>query len=75
MYRARRTKWIAIAATALAGSLYQTTSGCADFALLSGVSAFNVCSVINCTGSSFFDFCQPTPLFVDCPNFAADENP
>jgi hypothetical protein len=32
---------------------------------------FDPCTVFNCTGGTFFNLCEPFPLFLTCPNVAA----
>lgn len=41
--------------------------GCGQFALQTAVGLFDACSVFNCTSGTFFNFCEPTRLLVDCP--------
>lgn len=67
-----RKLWAAAVAFASGTVLAQ---GCVDYGFSSGVTALDVCSILNCTGGSFFDFCNPVPLFLDCPNFDEDTNP
>ncbi|MGE3180583.1 MAG: hypothetical protein AB7N71_03065 [Phycisphaerae bacterium] len=43
-------------------------TGCASFGLNFALGAVDFCSVLNCQGGSFFDFCDPIILFVDCLN-------
>lgn len=51
------------------GVVFQFTPACTDAFVPLGVHAFNFCSVLNCTGGSYFNLCTPVPLLVDCPNF------
>ncbi len=72
----RRKKFLAIVAVCSAGTLFQTgvmPSGCAEFYGQATLFAFDACSVFNCTGGSYFNLCEPVPLFVDCPNFQATQ--
>jgi hypothetical protein len=58
-----------------AGALFQfVPGGCRDYAVQQAATAFDICSVVNCTGGSYFDFCYPTPLFMDCPNVGAENS-
>lgn len=69
MTRARRRALAALAICA-AATLLQTglvPQGCAQFALQLGVGLFDACSVLNCTSGTFFNFCDPIRLLVDCP--------
>jgi hypothetical protein len=42
-------------------------TGCAEYYTQSVLASFNFCSVFNCEGGTFFNFCEPVALFVDCP--------
>lgn len=64
-----RKLWAVIAACGC-GSVFNV-AGCSDYWINAGVTAFDVCSVVNCTGSTFFNFCQGDGLFVDCPQTTA----
>lgn len=55
------------AAAACAGMLFQA-AGCANLALQQVTTALDFCAVLNCTGGSFFNLCDPVILFYDCPN-------
>lgn len=49
------------------GTVFQVQpAGCSQYTAQVAISAVNVCSIINCSGSSFFNFCNPQPIFVDC---------
>ncbi|MGE0481981.1 MAG: hypothetical protein AB7Q17_16085 [Phycisphaerae bacterium] len=57
-------------AAILGGTLLQvpfTPSGCYQYGTGVLASAFDFCSVVNCTGGAFFNFCDPVVVFVDCP--------
>lgn len=43
-------------------------TGCAAFGLNFVLNSVDFCSVLNCQGGTFFDFCNPVVLFVDCLN-------
>ncbi|MBK9118963.1 MAG: hypothetical protein IPM18_05070 [Phycisphaerales bacterium] len=55
------------------GVVFQFTPACTQFAVPVGVQAFNFCSVLNCTGGSFFNLCSPVPILADCPNIVVPE--
>lgn len=74
MRHARRTRWLKLAAVVALGTAFQA-AGCARYFAEFSVQAVDVCSVVNCTGSTFFNFCEPFILFVDCPNLLTDTNP
>lgn len=62
-----RRKWWAILAACSAATVFQVgTGGCAQYGAEFLFEAFNVCSVVNCEGSAFFNFCSPFVLFWDC---------
>lgn len=66
-----RKKFVAALAVCSAATVFQTglaPAGCAQFALTYATAAFDACAVLNCSGSSFFDFCDPVVTFIDCPN-------
>jgi hypothetical protein len=63
----KRFRWLLIAAAISGGTIFQT-NGCAEYYVTSAASALDFCSVFNCSGGSFFDFCNPVPVFADCPN-------
>ena len=63
--------WAVIAACGC-GTMFNV-AGCTNYWITAGVTGFDVCSVINCTGSTFFDFCQGEGLFIDCPNTGTTE--
>ncbi len=64
----RKRRLLALALIAAAGTVFQVLPhGCTQYALAEGASAFNWCSVFNCTGGSYFNLCQPFRLLIDCP--------
>lgn len=69
-----RRKLLATAALLGAATVFQATpGGCARFAVVSGLTAIDFCSILNCQGGTFFDFCEPVPLLIDCPNLAGQQ--
>ena len=72
----KRARWMALLATLSAGTLLQVgTNGCAEFYGTMALGSFDFCSVFNCEGGTFFNFCEPFPLLVDCPNLQAGTTP
>ena len=70
MSRTRR-KFLAVLAACSAGTLLQTgfvPTSCAQFYGQTLLTTFDPCSVFNCTGGTFFNLCEPFPLFLSCPN-------
>jgi hypothetical protein len=72
----RKRLWLA-ALVCGAGTVFQVLpKSCTDYFTMAALSSFDFCSVFNCTGGSFFNVCEPTALFMDCPNlFATQPNP
>ncbi len=68
--RARR--WALLIATG--GFLLQAfPTGCNQFLGATVLTSFDFCSVLNCDSSTFFGFCEPVPVLIDCPNIEAAE--
>lgn len=69
-----RRKKLWAAGLACGAMLFQVLpSGCRQYFAASALTAFDFCSVFNCTGGTYFNLCGDNPLFVDCPNFAPAE--
>ncbi len=66
----RNKKLRALALVCGAGVLFQLPGGCVDYYFGAMVEAFDICSVLNCEGGTFFDLCSPVPLFWDCPQIS-----
>ncbi len=63
----KRRLWAA-ALVCSAGLLFQALpGGCAQYYGQLVLNSFDFCSVFNCTGGTFFNFCQPNSIFLDCP--------
>lgn len=82
MSKLRRKKFWTFAAVLGCGTVLDLVTpgiiprGCADYMVVNLVTAFDVCSVINCDGGTYFDFCNPaSPFFTDCPNQYATTEP
>jgi hypothetical protein len=62
-----RRKFTTMAAVLGSATVFQLLpTNCAQFFVQGATAAFDFCSVLNCTGSSFFDFCDPVVLLQDC---------
>jgi hypothetical protein len=71
-----RKKFLAIAAVCSAGTLFQiglVPTSCAQFYGQALLTAFDPCAVFNCTGGTFFNLCEPVPLFDTCPNYVEQQ--
>lgn len=69
MNRIRRKLMILTVALG-AGTLFQVYTpggGCLQYGAQIGLTSFDFCAVLNCEPGSFFNFCSPVQLFVDCP--------
>ncbi|MFQ5805160.1 MAG: hypothetical protein ACE5I3_01780 [Phycisphaerae bacterium] len=66
-----RKKLLAIFVVCSAGTLFQTgfvPTSCVQFYGETVLAALDPCAVFNCTGGTFFNLCEPFPLFWTCPN-------
>ena len=75
-----KKKFLATLAACCAGTVLQTglvTTNCAQFYAEAALTTFDPCTVFNCTGGTFFDLCEPYPLFATCPNYQdwLEQNP
>lgn len=59
-------KILTLAAGAVVLQTFFQTNGCAEYATSFALGAVNFCSVLNCTGTSLFNFCDPQILLIDC---------
>lgn len=66
MSRWQRKVVVSLAAMSL--GLTTQLTGCGEFFALAGVTGVNFCSILNCEGGTFFDFCGTNPVLIDCPN-------
>lgn len=63
----RSSRWLATLVACTVGTVFQIfPTGCGNFAGQFALQAFDFCSVLNCEGSTFFNFCTPVVLLVDC---------
>ncbi len=64
----KTSKWRALAAALAAGTLFQVvqTGGCAQIGGELVLQSLNFCTILNCEGSTFFNFCDPIVLLLDC---------
>ncbi len=63
----RRKMWLLGALCAGAALFQLFPTSCAQFGLNQFATALDFCSVLNCSASTFFDFCSPIATLVDCP--------
>lgn len=65
-----RARWLVLAALS-AGVVFQSpVASCGQFGLNLVASTFDACSILNCTSGTFFNFCSPTVVLLDCPGTA-----
>jgi len=66
-----RRKLAVFTAICTAGVVFQTggflPAGCAQFGYETALAVFDACAVLNCTSGTFFNFCSPVQVLVDCP--------
>jgi hypothetical protein len=68
-----KKKLLAIFAVCSAGTLFQTgivPTSCVQWYGETLLTAFDPCSVFNCTGGTYFNLCEPFPLFMTCPSLS-----
>lgn len=63
----RKKKWWAALLVSGALVFQNLPSGCAEYYTNMGLTGFNFCSVFNCSGGTYFNFCSPVPMLIDCP--------
>lgn len=62
-----RRKMLALLGLCSVATVFQALPGsCADGLIYEGLAALDFCAILNCTGGSFFNFCNPVVLFIDC---------
>jgi hypothetical protein len=67
----RRAKlYMLLAALSVGTALQVGTNGCAEYYVAGALGAVDLCKVFNCEGGTFFNFCTPVKLLVDCPTVA-----
>jgi len=59
---------VALLAAFSAGTMFQFSFGCNEFWTDVALTSFDFCSVVNCTGGTYFNFCDPVVILADCPN-------
>lgn len=42
-------------------------NGCQEVATSLALGSVNFCSLLNCSGGTFFNFCAPFVILIDCP--------
>lgn len=68
MSNAKKRLW-KLLAIATCGTTFQVlteTGGCGTYGIYSALTSLDFCQVFNCVGGSFFNFCDPVAIFVDC---------
>jgi hypothetical protein len=64
----RNKKLLAAILVCGAGTVFQALpNGCVNYLTQQVLAGFNTCAVLNCAGGTFFNFCTPVRLLVDCP--------
>jgi hypothetical protein len=63
----RKKFWMAVVLCGGAMLFQLGPTGCTDYMASFALESFDFCSVFNCEGGTFFNFCSPTVLFWDCP--------
>jgi hypothetical protein len=64
-------KLVTLTAALSAGTVFQTglvPNSCGQALFQIGLNTFDFCAVFNCEAGTFFDFCSPVAILVDCPN-------
>lgn len=62
-----RSRLLSLAALSSAGVLFQLIpGGCARFGVEAFLTGVDFCAVFNCSEGTFFNFCDPVLLLVDC---------
>ncbi len=75
MVKSRKRRLAVLGVILGAGTVFQyLPSGCSQYFLAEGASAFNWCTVFNCTGGTYFNLCQPFQLLLDCPGVTTATN-
>ena len=72
------TKLMTLLAVCSAGTVLQTgfvPTSCVQFYGQTLLTTFDPCAVFNCTGGSYFNLCEPYPLFWTCPNLVQETTP
>jgi hypothetical protein len=63
-----RRKFIATVVICAAAALFGVFPGsCAEYYATGAITAVDLCSILNCESSNFFNLCSPVPLLADCP--------
>ena len=63
----KRKLWTAALICAVGTVCQPLAGGCANYITQQALASFDFCAVFNCTGGTFFNFCEPVRLLVDCP--------
>lgn len=66
--RLSRTKWLWLTVACMGGTVFQgLPTGCSQFFTYQAISSLDFCSILNCSGGAFFNFCSPVRILLDCP--------
>jgi hypothetical protein len=69
MSKSHRKKLLAATLILASGTVLQLApQGCGNYLLGWGLTSLDFCSILNCEGGTFFDFCNPVPILADCPD-------
>ncbi|MDX2198064.1 MAG: hypothetical protein SF069_03730 [Phycisphaerae bacterium] len=69
--RGRYAKLLGLLTAGMTFQVLTETNGCAELYTSFALGAFDFCSLLNCQGTGFFNFCTPVAVLLDCPNLAA----
>ncbi len=65
----RKKKFWVAAVVCGSGMVFQyLPTGCNNYWAAAGATSLDMCSILNCTGGTFFNMCEPVPLLMDCPS-------
>jgi hypothetical protein len=70
MSPAKRKLFAIAVVLATATALQVSPGGCARYGAYTALTAIDFCAIFNCEGGTFFNLCEPFPLFWDCPQLA-----
>ena len=69
----RIRKILLIGVTGSLFALGAASTNCGQYAGQIAATSFDFCAVFNCTSGTFFNLCEPVPLFWDCPNLTTGQ--
>ena len=62
----RKKRLWAVLAVAGIGTVFASNS-CSSYYTSLALTSFDFCAVLNCTGGTFFNLCEPVAILADCP--------